>query len=203
MQEDTYKTVKEVSEGLYKEKGSKFFAFLHPVENVDAVKLLLDRYHKTYHDARHICYAYSIGPEGKDFRVNDDGEPSGTAGRPIYGQIQLYGLTNVLMVVIRYFGGILLGTGGLVVAYKSAAAQALQVAEIIEKTVDVDFNFRFEFPFMNDVMQIVKTMDAQILAQTYEVDCIMLLRIRRNDAVRLDAALSKVKTLTFIKRSQN
>jgi uncharacterized YigZ family protein len=198
MQEDTYKTVKDVSEGLYKEKGSKFLAFVHPVENVDAVKLLLDRYRKTYYDARHICYAYRIGPEGKEFRINDDGEPSGTAGRPIYGQIQSYGLTNVLVVLVRYFGGILLGTGGLVVAYKSAAAEALQAAEIIEKTVDVDFKFRFEFPFMNDVMRIVKNMDAQIVAQTYEMDCVMQLRIRKMDAVHLEASLCKVETLTFI-----
>jgi len=197
MQNDTYKTIKKLSEGLYKEKGSKFLAFAHPIESVEEVKPVLENYRKIYYDARHICYAYSIGPEGEEFRANDDGEPSGTAGRPILGQLQSFGLTNVLVVVIRYFGGVLLGTGGLVVAYRSAAADALTEAEIIEKTVDVDFKFRFEFPFMNDVMRIVKNMDAQIVEQSYEMDCIMQLRIRKNHANQLEGALNKVETLSF------
>jgi len=195
---DTYKTINGISEGLYKEKGSKFLAFAHPVNTVDEAKPILDVYRKMYYDARHVCYAYCIGAEGGEYRVNDDGEPSGTAGKPIFGQIQSFGLTNVLVVVIRYFGGILLGTGGLVVAYKAAAAEALAAAEIIEKTVDTDFQFRFEFPFMNDVMRIVKNMDAHIVNQSYEMDCFMQLRIRKNEATRLEAALSKVETLTFI-----
>ena len=198
MSTDTYKTISSISEGLYKEKGSKFLAFAHPVNTVDEVKPILDAYHKTYYDARHICYAYSIGAEGEDYRVNDDGEPSGTAGKPIFGQIQSFGLTNVLVVVVRYFGGILLGTGGLVVAYRGAAAEALTAAEIIERTVDTDFQFRFEFPFMNDVMRIVKTMEAHIVTQSYEMDCFMQLRIRKNEAARLEMALSKIETLTFI-----
>lgn len=197
MQNDTYKTIKKLSEGLYKEKGSKFLAFAHPIESVEEVKPVLENYRKIYYDARHICYAYSIGPEGEEFRANDDGEPSGTAGRPILGQLQSFGVTNVLVVVIRYFGGILLGTGGLVVAYRSAAAEALTAAEIIEKTVDVDIKFRFEFPFMNDVMRLVKNMDAQIIEQGYEMDCIMQLRIRKNHADQLEGALNKVETLTF------
>lgn len=198
MQKDTYKTIEAASEGLYKEKGSKFLAFAHPVNTVEEVKTHLESYRKTYYDARHVCYAYSIGPEGEEFRANDDGEPSGTAGRPILGQIQSFGLTNVLVVVIRYFGGILLGTGGLVVAYKSAAADALQAAIVLEKTVDADFKIRFEFPFMNDVMRIVKQLDVQIVEQGYEMDCIMQLRIRKNDAPRLEDALSKVESLRFI-----
>lgn len=197
MQGDIYKTIKGLSEGLYKEKGSKFLAFAHPVESVDEVKLLLEGYRKTYYDARHVCYAYCIGPDGEEYRANDDGEPSGTAGRPIFGQIQSFGLTNVLVVVIRYFGGILLGTGELVVAYKTAAAEALGSAEIVEKTVDVDFTFRFEFIFMNDVMRIVKSLEAQIISQEYEMDCIMHLRIRKNDAERLAGALEKVESLHF------
>jgi uncharacterized YigZ family protein len=197
LQTDTYKTIKAVSEGLYKEKGSKFLAYAHPVHTVEEVKKHLEQYRKTYYDARHICYAYSLGPTREDFRANDDGEPSGTAGRPILGQIQSFGLTNVLVVVVRYFGGVLLGTGGLVVAYRSAAAEALSVAEIVEKTVDVDFFFRFEFSFMNDVMKLVKNLDAQILKQDYEMDCGMQLRIRENDAVRLKAALGKIETLRF------
>ena len=195
---DTYKTINGISEGLYKEKGSKFLAFAHPVNTVDEVKPILDVYRKMYYDARHVCYAYCIGAEGGEYRVNDDGEPSGTAGKPIFGQIQSFGLTNVLVVVIRYFGGILLGTGGLVVAYKAAAAEALAAAEIIEKTVDTDFQFRFEFPFMNDVMRIVKNMDAHIVSQSYEMDCFMQLRIRKNEATRLETALNKVETLIFI-----
>jgi len=187
-----------MSEGLYKEKGSKFIAFAHPVNTVDEAKAYLEKYRKDYYDARHVCYAYSIGPEGEEYRANDDGEPSGTAGRPILGQIQSFGLTNILVVVIRYFGGTLLGTGGLVVAYKAATAAALTAAVIMEKTVNQDFKFRFEFPFMNDVMRIVKNLDAQIVEQGYEMDCIMHLRIRKNDAPRLEAALEKVETLQYI-----
>jgi putative IMPACT (imprinted ancient) family translation regulator len=139
-----------------------------------------------------------LGPEGEEFRANDDGEPSGTAGRPILGQLQSFGLTNVLVVVIRYFGGILLGSGGLVVAYKSAASEALASAQVVEKTVDADFEFRFEFPYMNDVMRIVKNMEARIVEQGYETDCLMRLRIRKSEAERLEGALSKVETLTFV-----
>ena len=195
---DTFRTTGHVSEGLYKEKGSKFLAFVHPVNTVDEVKVHIEQYRKTYYDARHVCYAYSIGPEGEAYRASDDGEPSGTAGRPILGQIRSFDLTNILVVVIRYFGGILLGTGGLVVAYRSAAAEALGAAEIIEKTVDTDIRFRFEFPFMNDVMRIVKNLEAQIVEQDYEMDCIMQLRIRKNDAIRLEEALNKVESLRFV-----
>lgn len=197
MQEDTFRTIQRLSEGLYKEKGSKFLAFAHPVESVSAVKVLIEHYRKTYFDARHVCYAYVLGPDASETRTNDDGEPSGTAGRPILGQIQSCGLTNVLVVVIRYFGGILLGTGGLVVAYKTAAAEALHSAEIVEKTVDVDFSVRFEFPFMNDVMKLVKSLDVQLLHQDFDMDCGMTLRIRKRDAERLENALAKIETLRF------
>jgi len=197
MVDDTYQTIRKESEGVYKEKGSKFLAFAHPVVSINQVKTLLEQYRKTNYDARHICYAYSIGADASEIRSNDDGEPSGTAGRPIMGQIQSFGLTNVLVVVIRYFGGILLGTGGLVVAYKAAAAEALAAAEIIEKTVDVDFSFRFEFPFMNDVMKLVKSLDAQILEQDYQLDCGMKLRIRKKNADRLEDSLNKIETLRF------
>ncbi len=197
MQDDTYKTIRTFSEGLYKEKGSKFLSFAHPIESVSEVKPILEQYRKTYYDARHVCFAYALGPDASETRSNDDGEPSGTAGRPILGQIQSFGLTNVLVVVIRYFGGILLGTGGLVVAYKASAADALQAAEILEKTVDVEFSIHFEFPFMNDVMKLVKNLDAHILSQDYDMDCGMKLRIRKREADRLEAALHKVETLRF------
>jgi len=197
MQGDTFQTIRILSEGLYKEKGSKFLSFAHPVESVTEVKSILEQYRKTYYDARHVCFAYALGPEASETRCSDDGEPSGTAGRPILGQIQSFGLTNVLIVVIRYFGGILLGTGGLVVAYKAAAADALQSATILEKTVDVEFSIHFEFPFMNDVMKLVKNLDAQILSQNYDMDCNMKLRIRKRDAERLESALGKIETLRF------
>lgn len=197
MQADTFKTIQGLSEGLYKEKGSKFLAFAHPVESVVEVKAFLEQYRKTYYDARHVCFAYVLGPDATETRSNDDGEPSGTAGRPILGQIQSFRLTNVLVVVIRYFGGVLLGTGGLVVAYKAAAADALQQAVPLEKTVDVDFNIRFEFPFMNDVMKLVKQLDAQILGQDYDMDCGMRLRIRKGEAERFENALGKIETLHF------
>lgn len=197
MQGDTFKTIDAVSEGLYKEKGSKFISYAHPVHDVEEVKQLLDTYKKTFYDARHVCYAYMIGPEGDVFRANDDGEPSGTAGRPILGQIQSYGLTYVLVVVIRYFGGILLGTGGLVVAYKSAASDALGSAVIIEKTVDVNYSIVFAFRFLNDVMRIIKNLDAQIISQDYKMECQIKLRIRKNNSSRLYNALEKVESLSF------
>jgi len=197
MQGDTFQTIRILSEGLYKEKGSKFLSFAHPVESVTEVKSILEQYRKTYYDARHVCFAYALGPEASETRCSDDGEPSGTAGRPILGQIQSFDLTNVLIVVIRYFGGILLGTGGLVVAYKAAAADALQSATILEKTVDVEFSIHFEFPFMNDVMKLVKNLDVQILSQNYDMDCNIKLRIRKRDAERFESALGKIETLRF------
>jgi len=198
MQTDTYKTISANSEGIYKEKGSKFLAFAMPVSSVDEVKVLIEHYRKTYYDARHVCFAYCIGPQREEYRVSDDGEPSGTAGRPIFGQINSFGLTNILVIVVRYFGGVLLGTGGLVAAYKSATALAIGAAEIIEKTIDIDFKVRFEVRFMNEVMRIVKSFGAQVVKQQYEMDCLMQLRIRKDDAGRLTDALKKVENLQFI-----
>jgi uncharacterized YigZ family protein len=197
MQSDVFKTISGFSEGLFKDKGSKFLAFAHPVESVDEIKMILEGYRKSYHDARHVCYAYVLGPEGYEFRANDDGEPSGTAGRPIHGQIQSFGLTNILVVVIRYFGGVLLGTSGLINAYKSAAVEALSTAVVIEKTVDVDYIIKFEFPLLNDVMKLIKNSGAAIISQEYEMDCVMHIRIRKRDALRLKEAFEKVDTLHF------
>jgi len=198
MQSDTYKTIRSQSEGQYKGKGSKFLAFAHPVVSVEEIKALLENYHKTYYDARHVCYAYNLGTTGEDFRANDDGEPSGTAGRPILGQIQSFGLTNVLIVVVRYFGGVLLGTGGLVVAYRSAACDALTKAEILEKTVDVVFNLWFGFSYMDNVLRIIRKLDARILSQEYDTGCLMQVSIRKNEAESLKSVLGKVETLRFI-----
>lgn len=194
---DIYRTIKDVASGEYSEKRSKFLAFAHPVINVDEVKELVDYYQKKYYDARHCCYAYMLGPERKDFRANDNGEPSGTAGKPILGQINSNQLTDILIVVIRYFGGIKLGTSGLIQAYKAAAIEVIQAADIIEKTIDEDVTFFFEYPFMNKVMRIVKEEDPIIISQGYDNDCSMTLRIRKGCMSRLKSRLEKVETLRF------
>ncbi len=195
--EDTYKTIEGQSEAVYTEKRSKFIAIAIPVRTLTEVKAHLEEYQKKYYDARHVCYAYMLGAERKEFRANDNGEPSGTAGKPILGQINSNELTDILIIVVRYFGGIKLGTSGLIVAYRTAAAQAIAEAAIIEKTVDQDVKIIFEYPFMNDVMRIVKEEAPEILEQSYDMDCIMRLRIRKSLMPRLHARLEKVETLRF------
>ncbi|MEJ8738740.1 MULTISPECIES: IMPACT family protein [unclassified Phocaeicola] len=197
MLEDTYKTIEGQSEAVYTEKRSKFIAIAIPVRTLTEVKAHLEEYQKKYYDARHVCYAYMLGAERKEFRANDNGEPSGTAGKPILGQINSNELTDILIIVVRYFGGIKLGTSGLIVAYRTAAAQAIAEATIIEKTVDQDVKIIFEYPFMNDVMRIVKEEAPEILEQSYDMDCIMRLRIRKSLMPRLHARLEKVETLRF------
>lgn len=195
--EDTYKTIEGQSEAVYTEKRSKFIAIAIPVRTLTEVKAHLEEYQKKYYDARHVCYAYMLGAERKEFRANDNGEPSGTAGKPILGQINSNELTDILIIVVRYFGGIKLGTSGLIVAYRTAAAQAIAEGAIIEKTVDQDVKIIFEYPFMNDVMRIVKEEAPEILEQSYDMDCIMRLRIRKSLMPRLHARLEKVETLRF------
>ncbi|CCX60763.1 MULTISPECIES: IMPACT family protein [Bacteroidaceae] len=195
MNEDVYRTIAAPAEGIYTEKRSKFIAIALPVRTVDEVKALLEEYQKKYYDARHVCYAYMLGPQRKDFRANDNGEPSGTAGKPILGQINSNELTDILIIVVRYFGGIKLGTSGLIVAYKAAAAEALAAAEVVEKTVDECIRFWFEYPFMNDVMRVVKEEGPEIVEQGYDMDCRMTLRIRSSLMPRLRARLEKVETL--------
>lgn len=197
MSEDTYKTITELSEAIYTEKRSKFIAIALPVRTIDEIKTHLETYQKKYYDARHVCYAYMLGADRKDFRANDNGEPSGTAGKPILGQINSNELTNILVIVVRYFGGIKLGTSGLIVAYKAAAAEALASANVIEKTIDETVTFWFEYPFMNDVMRIVKEEGPEILNQGYDTDCSMTLNIRSSLMPRLKARLAKVDTLRF------
>ena len=196
-QEDTYKTITDLAEGLYTEKRSKFISIAIPVRTLDEIKEHLEVYQKKYYDARHVCYAYMLGHERLNFRANDNGEPSGTAGKPILGQINSNELTDILIIVVRYFGGIKLGTSGLIVAYKAAAAEAIAAANIIEKTVDDDIYFAFEYPFMNDVMRIVKEEQPTVLSQTFEMDCEMSLRLRRSGIPRLCARLEKIQGLTF------
>lgn len=197
-QEDTYKTITSLSEGIYTEKRSKFIAIAIPVRTLEEVKSHLETYQKKYYDARHVCYAYMLGHERLNFRANDNGEPSGTAGKPILGQINSNELTDILIIVVRYFGGIKLGTSGLIVAYKAAAAEAIANATIIEKTVDDDVSVAFEYPFMNDIMRIVKEEEPEILEQSYDMDCVMRLRIRRSMMPKLRSRLEKVETARIL-----
>lgn len=194
---DTYKTVQETAKGIFTDKKSKFISYAIPVQTVDDVKIELERYKKEFYDARHICWAYTLGAERNEFRTNDDGEPSGTAGKPILGQINSNDLTDILILVVRYFGGIKLGTSGLITAYKEAAAEAISSSIIIEKTVDIDIRFKFEYPLMNDVMKIIKDLEPIILEQEYDMDCIMSLRIRKMLFDQLKSRLEKVDTLHF------
>jgi len=190
--DDTYKTLQEISEAVYTEKRSKFLAFAMPVETAEEVKEFVAQYAKKYYDARHVCYAYMLGHERKEFRANDNGEPSGTAGRPILGAINSHELTNVLIVVIRYFGGIKLGTGGLIVAYKEAAHEAIASGVIIEKLVEEEVHVVFEYPYLNPIMRIVKEENPTVVSQTFDNDCEMVLRIRKSEMEKLRNRLLKV-----------
>ena len=193
--DDVYKTITKPSEGAYSEKRSKFISFAFYVESEEETKEILDDLRSKYYDARHVCYAYLIGHDDIQYRANDDGEPSGTAGRPILGQIRSFELTNVLIAVVRYFGGIKLGTGGLIVAYKAAAADALSNAMIVSRTIDEVLSFKFEYPFMNDVMRIIKDMDAAVLEQDFYLDCKMTIQIRRSEMGVLRDRISKVQSV--------
>lgn len=194
---DTYKTISTSTEGIYKEKGSKFLSFAIPVKNVEEVKELVKTYQKEYYDARHVCYAYMLGADRKEWRTNDDGEPSGTAGRPIMGQINSRELTNILVIVVRYFGGILLGTGGLVIAYKEATSDALNQAEIIEEMVEKMLSINFDYVLMNDVMRVIKDTNANIKSQSYDNKCVMNLCIRKQDYELLKSKLEKIIRVEF------
>lgn len=193
--EDKYLTINAPSEGLYKEKGSKFIAFAVPVSNVEQIKTILEEKRKEHHDARHVCYAYILGVDKADYRSNDDGEPSGTAGRPILGSLLSAGVTNVLIAVVRYFGGTKLGTSGLINAYKVASADALENAEIVEKTVDEEIHISFDYLVMNDVMKIIKDVAPQVVSQQFDNNCNMVLSIRKGDAPNLIERLKKVESL--------
>jgi uncharacterized YigZ family protein len=189
---DEYKTIATTSEGYYTEKRSKFLAFAHHVETVDAVKELVAAYRKKYYDARHVCYAYMLGAERSEFRANDDGEPSSTAGKPILGQINSNQLTDILIVVVRYYGGVNLGTSGLIVAYREAAADALAHAAIEMRQVEEVVTHSFSYPQMNDVMRIVKDMNPRILSQTYDNVCQIVLSIRKSEAEQLRNRLASI-----------
>jgi len=195
MFDDTYKTIASPSEGLYKEKGSKFLAFAYPVRTLDEVKAHLEQLRKDYFDARHHCYAYILGPRKDAFRANDDGEPSGTGGRPIHGQLLSADLTDTLIVVVRYFGGILLGASGLANAYKTAAKDAIEHAQIIEKTIDARYRFLFAYEAMNDVMRILKDFDLKPESQNYGMDCSLEVSVRQSLSVRLYDRVADLRTV--------
>ena len=190
---DEYLTITDkTGEGYYTEKRSKFLAFAHHVDTTDDIKALLASYRKKYYDARHVCYAYMLGPERTEFRANDDGEPSSTAGKPILGQINSRELTNVLVVVVRYYGGVNLGTGGLIVAYREAAADALANAETVSRQVEEVIDYSFSYPAMNEVMRIVKELSPRIVSQTFDNSCQIRLAIRKSMAAQLRKRLDSI-----------
>ena len=189
---DEYRTLKTEGEGYYTDKRSKFLAFAHHVSTVEEIKEILARYRKKYFDARHVCYAYMLGPERLEFRANDDGEPSSTAGKPILGQINSNELTDILIVVVRYYGGVNLGTSGLIVAYREAAADAIAHSEIETRQVEEIITYNFPYPMMNDVMRIVKDMQPRIVSQTYDNTCEIKLSIRKSEAEQLKNRLNKL-----------
>ena len=189
---DTYRTISAISEGYYTEKRSKFYAFAHPVETVDEVKDIVAMYRKKFYDARHVCWAYMLGHDRADFRANDDGEPSSTAGKPILGQINSSELTNILVVVIRYYGGVNLGTGGLIVAYRTAAADAIANANIEERLIEQEIVYNYPYIMMNDVMRVVKDMQPRIISQTFDNTCEIKVSMRKSEAPRLKSMLEKL-----------
>lgn len=196
MSEDTYKTIVGPSEGLYKDKGSKFLAFAAPVQTAEEAMAFVEKIRKEYHDARHVCYAYMLGYERNTFRANDDGEPSGTAGKPILGQINSANLTNIVVAVVRYFGGILLGTSGLIVAYKTVAAEAINAAETIEKLVEQPIMFTYGYESMNQVMRIVKDFSLNIIKHEQDFNCRLTVMCR---LTLVDAVVDKVEQLRTVK----
>jgi uncharacterized YigZ family protein len=198
--DDTYKTIKSVSQGIYKERGSRFIAVAIPVSSIDEIKALLEDYRKKYHDARHHCYAYLLGFERNIWRANDDGEPSGTAGKPILGQINSFGLTNILIIVIRYFGGILLGTGGLINAYKTATYESIKNSEIIECTLKDYYKIDFPYPAMNNVKKVLKDENIGQADQVYGLDCSILISFRISAKENILKKLSGIEDikLTYI-----
>lgn len=180
---DTYKTITKSSEEvLFKDKNSKFFGYAFPVKTEDDIKLKLELLKKQHHSARHWCYAYQLGTENITYRANDDGEPNNSAGMPIYGQIQSFDLTNVLIVVVRYFGGVKLGVGGLINAYKTAAQLALEGSKIVTRTINIDFLLKFDYKNMNKVMRVIKEKQINIVNQKLELDCQITISVRKKDA---------------------
>ena len=197
MDSDTYKTITSSAKGIYKEKGSRFVSLAIPVSVVEEIKPLIDKIRKENHEARHHCYAYIIGHERLIWRVNDDGEPSGTAGKPILGQINSFGLTNIIIIVSRYFGGTLLGVSGLINAYRSAAASAIQNAEFMERTVQEYYEIKYPYISMNDVMRILKEENIGQSKQSFDLECCILLNFRVSDKEKILNRLSRIDGLKY------
>ncbi len=195
MADDTYKTLAAPAEGLYKEKGSKFLAFAYPVQSEEAVKVLVEAKRKEYFDARHHCYAYILGAIKTVYRINDDGEPSGTAGKPIHGQLLSFDLTDTLVIVVRYFGGIKLGVSGLINAYRAATRNALEQASIVEKTVDSRYRVFFRYEQMNDVMRLLKQFELTPLNQQYDLQCSLDFAVRQSLVSRVEEAFVNLRTV--------
>lgn len=193
MMSDLYKTIQAPSKGSFKDKGSKFLAFAYPVSSEEEINLAREQLKKSYHDARHHCFAWRLGADMDRFRVNDDGEPSGSAGKPILGQIQSRDLTNVLIVVVRYFGGTLLGVGGLIRAYRSAASDALGNALIIEKKVSEKLKLEFEYEQMNSVMKVLKDMELEFEDQRFDLSCSLTVKVWSRKKDRLLSKLSIIE----------
>lgn len=193
--EDTYKTIEQISEGLFKSKGSRFIAFALPVKNEIEVKAHLKELRKKYHDARHHCFAYRLGFDKSIYRINDDGEPSGTAGRPIYGQILSNDLTNILVVVIRYFGGTKLGISGLINAYKTSSKEALNNAIIISKTINDIYEIEFEYEDMNNVKKIIRESNLNQIFQIFELKCKIKFEVRKRDSNLVFENFSRINNL--------
>lgn len=195
---DTYHTIKTPSEAVFKEKMSKFLAFAHPVGTIEEAKDIISRYSKKYFDARHVCWAYMLGSARERFLSSDNGEPSGTAGKPILGQINSFGLTDIVIVVVRYFGGIKLGTSGLIAAYREAARMALSEAEIVERHDMAEISFTFPYLAMNDVMKLTKGGEAEIKSQIFDNSCEMTLAIRADEADKLRNRLADIDGVSII-----
>ena len=195
MDSDTYRTIKSPAEGIYKEKGSRFVSIALPFSDQDEIKPIIDKIRKEHHEARHHCYAYMIGHDRTIWRANDDGEPSGTAGRPILGQINSHVLTNILIVVSRYFGGTLLGVSGLINAYRTAAASAIQNAQLIELTLQDYYEITYPYISMNDVMRILKEENVSQSAQSFDLECRILLNFRVSQKEKVLSRLSRIDGL--------
>lgn len=198
MQEDSYQSILQRAEGIYKEKGSKFLSFAIPVCSVDDAKMVLQSFRANYHDARHICYAYVIGYPNSVVRSSDDGEPSGTAGKPILAQIQAKQLSDVMVVVVRYFGGVLLGTGGLVVAYREATVDALNNTTVYTKIIEQALTIQCAYPQLNEVMKIIKDNNLTIISQTLEISCTLKVQIRLSNYVIITEKLKHIQGLKLI-----
>ncbi len=194
---DSYRTLEARARGLYKEKGSKFLAFAYPVQSKEEINSILEALRKEYHDARHHCYAWRLGSEGEQYRANDDGEPSGTAGRPILAQLQTRELSNLLVVVVRYFGGTLLGVGGLIRAYRSATINALENARTIDRRLETEFALQFPYIRMNDVMRLLKDLDLNLKEQRYDNECMIRFGVWLRHRETVIDRLSKIESCSY------